>query len=120
MVLMFGHIHAPAPKTHAFHFEARPLLEAGFVFELDLASRADHPLPRQGVAGAVQELGYVAMIQRITGGRRHLAVSGYLAFGNLTDGLAKGGVAPGALGRPPQTPLDFFASHSLAPHPTSL
>jgi len=98
-MLVLRHVHAAAAKAHALQFEAGALLHARFVLELDLAARAYDALPGEGIAAALQQLSHVPMVQGIARRRGHLAVSGYFAAGNLTDGLPECRVALFAFGR---------------------
>src|ERR1019366_3164999 len=73
-VLVLGHVHATAAKTHALQFQPRALFQAGFVFQLDGAAGAHHALPRQPVPLLAQQLRHLPVKQRVPGGGRHLAV----------------------------------------------
>ena len=69
-MLVLGHVHALAAEAHAFEFQACALREARFEFELNLPAGAHHPLPRQRIALAPQQLRHVTVIQRVAGGGR--------------------------------------------------
>ena len=50
-MLMLRHIDPLAAKADTFHLQTRTLFQASFVFQLDFATRAHYPLPRQRPAG---------------------------------------------------------------------
>src|SRR2546422_30524 len=79
-VLVRDDVDALADEFDAFHFEAHPLLESGFELQLDLTAGADHALPWEIAVSAAQERGDVAVVERVSGGRSHLAVGRDLAL----------------------------------------
>src|SRR5262249_33116776 len=89
-MLVSGEIHFAAPKTNAFHLEQETLLGSSFKTKLDLATGADHPLPRDGTSrSGPQKPRDGAMVQRISRGGSHLAVGGDFPLRNREDQAAK-------------------------------
>ncbi len=119
-MLVFHHIDPLTMKANAFHFETRTLLHPSFAPQLDLAARAHYALPRQRTRWRLtQQPRHLAMMERVSRGRRNLRVSGYFAARNLADGFAKSGVSRLALRRaqkPAISPADLScAAHSESP-----
>src|ERR1039458_6848919 len=111
LVLVLRHVHALAAELHAFHRQAHALLQTRFALELDLTACPDHALPRQSPTGTLQQLRHVAMVERISSGRRHLSISRHFALRNRANRLVKSFIALSALGRAPQSPLHFVPHH---------
>jgi hypothetical protein len=86
--LVFPHIDTFAAEPHAFHFQARALFQATVVAELDLASGPYHAVPRQGIPCLSKHLDHLPVVQRVSCGGRHLAVSSNSAARDLADHLA--------------------------------
>ena len=79
-----GEVDALARDLYAFEAQPEFLFHAGFTRQADFAARAQHALPRNGLARA-QCPNYLARRAGKSGGRRNGAVGGYFAFGDAPN-----------------------------------
>jgi hypothetical protein len=86
---MLLHPHTRAVEDHTLGFQAEALLQAVFTQQRDLAARAHYTMPRQSARCAAKGPHHLPGASRKSSGTRDVAISGYFAFGNLPDGVAK-------------------------------
>ena len=85
-MLMALQIHSFASEGNAFHLQTETLFRCSFKPEFDLTSGADDTLPWKPIGWfGMEELSHGAVVVRISGSRRYLAVGGYFSFGNRKD-----------------------------------
>src|ERR1019366_8410783 len=82
---------------------AHALLEGSFSMELDGAAGSQHALPGERSRWrCAQQLGHLAVIERVTGGCCDLSVSGHFTARDLADNFAESDVAARVPGRAEQ------------------
>jgi len=84
-VLVRVEVDAAALELDAFHLQAQPLLVSRIMAEPDAAIGAENSVPGEPVSAPAQELGYQAVVERVSGSGRDGGVRRHLSLRNGPD-----------------------------------
>ena len=82
------HIHAPAAKSDAFHFQPEPLLEPVLARYADGSSRSEHAVPRQSME-RMKRANHLPRGSGESGCGGDLSIGRHLTLRDLPDGVRK-------------------------------
>src|SRR5437763_15665991 len=85
------HVDPLAAESHALHAQPAALFERGVLAQLDLSAGTQYAMPGKGIRRIdPEQAGHGAMVKRIPGGSRHLAVRAHLSGRNGENDAPEG------------------------------